>query len=89
MVIIFLFQEFFKNQYLTAKCLRIQAFQHFLQIYLVQGKAFLAVTEFRMIAVLASILSKNHFSVSGAFPLIEKIFIPESDQSQTLFTFFS
>ena len=83
------FQEFFKNQYLTAKCLRIQTFQHFLYVYMIQGKAFLAITKFRMITVLASILSKNHFSVSGAFPLIEKIFIPESDQSQTFFTFFT
>ena len=89
MIIIFFFQELFKNQYLAAKCLRIQTFQHFLYVYMIQGKAFLAITKFRMITVLASILSKNHFSVSGAFPLIEKIFIPESDQSQTFFTFFS
>ncbi|MCQ4934775.1 hypothetical protein NE550_17295, partial [Blautia faecis] len=60
-----------KNHYLTAKCLRIQTFPHFLYVYMIQGKAFLAITTFRMITVLASILSKNHISVSGAFPIIE------------------
>ena len=83
------FQEFFKNQYLTAKCLRIQTVQYLLHINLIQGKAFLTVAEFRVIPVLASALSKNHFSVFRTFPLIEKTFVPEFDQGQTLFTFFS